>query len=113
SYSYRLGGPNVNLGGNGSVGNAYGNVCSYAYSGPLVGGVGYASAGEIIWQNISVTASNASVTYYYNIVLADGGHPATQQPYFNAWVLDQSSAIIGSSVYTQECTNGVPPAGYA
>jgi len=117
SYSVRMGGPNVNLGG--QNGRPYGNACSspnYANGTETdnTDGWGWESAGEIIWQNITVSANNALLTYYYNVVLSDGGHPSGEQPYFNAWILDitDGNTLISCSRYTQECTVGTPPAGY-
>jgi len=120
TQSYRLGGPYVNLGGAGGPGFVFDNVCGYGYSGALEmdsstgPGAGIhenASAGELIWQNITVSASNALLTYFYDVYLADGGHPANEQPYFNAWIIDASDNIIPCSNYVQECTSGSPPFG--
>jgi hypothetical protein len=122
SYSVRLGSSSVNLGGNanheynpGGCTDIYGDVAGTetmpGYS------PGHASAGEIIWQNITLTNQNCLLTYYYMVELNDGGHTADEMPYFNAWILDLSGScsscpIITCSEYTQQCTKGVPPPGY-
>jgi gliding motility-associated-like protein len=98
--SARLGGPNAN------VASPY-NACSGAYDGPA----GEAD-GEVIWQNILVTNSNCLLTYYYNVILADGGHASQDQPYFAAWVIDGAGGLVNCSQYVQACTNGVPPSSY-
>ncbi len=102
SFSARLGGQNVNLG------HGFGTNCDMGdASSP------YESAGEIVAQTMAVTVANCMITYNYNVVLADGGHSAGNQPFFQAGVLDNTGTDINCAVYYQECTTGVPPAGYS
>ena len=103
SFSLRLGGENVNLGKN------FGPPkCNRGD-----GSNPFESAGELVQQTIAVTASNCLITYNYNIVLADGGHPAGEQPFFQAGVDDNTGNDILCALYYQECTIGVPPPGYS
>jgi gliding motility-associated-like protein len=101
-FSIRMGGENVNLG------NGFGTSCN---RGDNVSP--WESAGELIQQSIAVTASNCLITYNYNVVLADGGHTAGYQPFFQAGVQDNTGTDINCALYYQECTIGVPPPGYS
>jgi gliding motility-associated-like protein len=101
SFSLRLGDDKCN------VGNVYG-PCGWGDSSPP-----NESAGEIVELSIPITAANCLLTYRYQVVLADGGHGAGDQPFFEAAVTDHLGAQMNCSVYYQECTNGVPPTGYS
>jgi hypothetical protein len=102
SFSVRMGGENVNLGMNfGPPKCNRGDAVSP-----------FESAGELVQQTIALTSSNCMITYSYDVVLADGGHAAGSQPFFQAGVIDQTGSEIQSALYYQECTAGVPPPGY-
>jgi len=83
SYAVRLGGDSTNL----------------------------SSGGEILKQTFVVTSSNALFIYRYAVVMQDGGHPAGQQPYFKAEVLDSNGHAISCLSNMQAFASG-PTAGY-
>jgi len=52
--------------------------------------------GQKASQTIMVTANNNLLTVSYAIVLNDGGHPSSQQPYFRFTVTNMSGTPLGS-----------------
>jgi len=68
-----------------------------------------------IQQTFSITASNNVFTYQYLAVLQDGGHAATDQPYFMSQVLDGSGTAIPCTYVLQSAaaaiSGWVPAAG--
>lgn len=63
---------------------------------------------EAIKQTFLVTSSNAYFTYRFAAVLQDGAHPATDQPYFNAEVLDQNGNVISCTKYEVSASSSIP-----
>jgi gliding motility-associated-like protein len=63
---------------------------------------------ESIKQTFLVTSSNAYFTYRFAAVLQDGSHPATDQPYFNAEVLDQTGSVISCAKYEVSASSSIP-----
>jgi len=100
SYACRLGGSNVNLS------NADGG-CGNAGIDPI------GAFGETLEQTFLVTPANSMFTFNYAVVLNDGGHPNTQEPYFSANVYDASNNLITCLSFSQECTAGTPPPGFS
>ncbi len=63
---------------------------------------------EAIKQTFLVTSSNAYFTYRFAAVLQDGAHPVTDQPYFNAEVLDQNGNVISCTKYEVSASSSIP-----
>lgn len=98
-YSVRIGGSKVNLSkGQGGCGT---NAMD-------PGG----AFGEQLYQTFAVTNANSLLTISYAVVLNDGGHDSTQEPYFSADVYDNTNTIIPCLSFSQECTKGSPPPGF-
>lgn len=52
--------------------------------------------GQYIEQTFTVDPSNTNLTYRYAVVLNDGGHGPTEQPYFRIEVLDAAGAPVSN-----------------
>ncbi|HKC69392.1 MAG TPA: PKD domain-containing protein, partial [Bacteroidia bacterium] len=54
-----------------------------------------------------VSNANASFTFQYAAVLQDGGHTATESPYFNVYATDlNTNAVVPCSQYSTTATSG-------
>lgn len=67
--------------------------------------------GETMEQTFTVDPLTTSFTYRYAVVLNDGGHTPTEQPYFKIEVLDSTGAPIGACLQYYENAGGSIP-GY-
>ncbi|MGZ3814926.1 MAG: immunoglobulin domain-containing protein, partial [Mucilaginibacter sp.] len=56
---------------------------------------------------LNITAANNVITYQYLAVLEDGGHAATDQPYFFSQVLDGSNNAIACTYYMQSASASI------
>ncbi|MBN8702575.1 MAG: gliding motility-associated C-terminal domain-containing protein [Bacteroidetes bacterium] len=65
--------------------------------------------GTSLEQTFSVSQSNALLTIAYAVVLEDGGHSNSEQPYFRAEVLDAQGNAIGCLTYKIIAQNGSTP----
>lgn len=62
---------------------------------------------EQISQTFAVTNSNTSFSYSFAVILNDGGHPASQQPYFKIEFLDQGGTPIPCTGFNVVASNAV------
>lgn len=68
--------------------------------------------GSFIEQQFSVSTTNSMLTIAYAIVLEDGGHDSTSQPYFRAEVLDQNGNPIQCLAYDVVINSGGGNTGF-
>ncbi|TND09328.1 MAG: hypothetical protein FD123_1415 [Bacteroidetes bacterium] len=64
--------------------------------------------GEIIEQAFVVGAADTILDIYYAVVLNDGGHAPTDQPYFNIEMFDAASAAIPAGTLLLNAGGSVP-----
>lgn len=67
--------------------------------------------GQAIEQTFTVDASNSTFTYRYAVVLNDGGHLPSEQPYFKIEVLDSLGNPVSNCLQYYENAGGSIP-GY-
>ena len=65
-----------------------------------------------IAQKFNVTASNASFTYHYAVVLEDPFHPSHEQPFFKAQLRDQNGQAIQCSEFVVAASSGLTQLGF-
>ena len=65
-----------------------------------------------IAQKFNVTASNASFTYHYAVVLEDPFHPSHEQPFFKAQLKDQNGQAIQCSEFVVAASSGLTQLGF-
>ena len=65
-----------------------------------------------IAQKFNVTASNASFTYHYAVVLEDPFHPSHEQPFFKAQLKDQNGQAIQCSKFVVAASSGLTQLGF-
>ena len=70
-----------------------------------------ADADRIV-QKFNVTASNASFTYHYAVVLEEPGHPSHEQPFFKAQLKDQNNQTIECSEFVVAASKDLDKLGF-
>ncbi|SKA19059.1 PKD domain-containing protein [Sediminibacterium ginsengisoli] len=68
---------------------------------------GYTAATMEYTITIPATANVYSITYWYAVVLEDGGHSSLEQPKFTAKVFDNTNSEINCASFTYVSTSGL------
>ncbi len=81
------------------------------FSARLGNGQGY-SDGETLTYTLTVNSANANFTYHYAVVLNDGGHSASEQPFFNIRMRDGNNNPIGCAAFDVDATTSQSIGGF-
>ncbi len=93
----------TNSGTDASVGiqKVYSGSGNYSF---CLGNSPTSTAYTLEYKNYTVTNNNASFIYHYAVVLNDGGHSVSDQPYFDIYIYDKNNNKIQCATYEVNAT---------
>ena len=68
--------------------------------------------GESVSYSFVVTPTNCNFTYHYAVVINDGGHPASESPYFQIRMTDGNSNSIDCATYDVDASTAPSIGGF-
>ncbi len=78
------------------------------YSVMLGDGTNSGAAGGTLEQTFSVGAANAQLVYHYAVVIQNGGHQPSQQPFFSVDIFDQNNLPVQCAHFLVVADSTIP-----
>jgi gliding motility-associated-like protein len=78
------------------------------FSARIGDGTNVGSMAGALSTSFTVSATTTNFTYAYAVVLQDGGHSASDQPYFNLQLTDQAGNVLACGAYEASAGPNIP-----